>query len=77
MKIKEYKNKIIIAELDKDCDYLIIANSDLVSYETLISALSVYKDRKFGIIGTSDVDKAVRFVEIPKKGKDDEEHIDK
>ena len=67
MRVKEYKNKIVLAELDPNCDYLIVANAGEVRYEDLQQALSAYPNRKFGILGVHDVDKAIRFVEVPKK----------
>jgi len=67
MKIKEYKNKIVIAELNPKCSYLVLFNPHLVPQGQLLNIKSPGVLIQF--VRVEDVDKAIRFVEIKKKKK--------
>ena len=62
MKIKELKNKILIAELDPNADYILLVNPALTRMDTL--RVANFKRKPIPIVIVMDVDKAVRFVEI-------------
>lgn len=66
MRVIEHNNKIVLAELDPNCDYIMLCNPDLVRYED-IKNIQVRSDVNISIVSAFDVDKAVRFVEVPKK----------
>ena len=67
MKVKEYKNKIIITELDPDADYIMLFNPAFVrDINTFLKEATISKSKIY-LLAVSDVDKAVKFVEIPKK----------
>lgn len=65
MKIKELKNKILIAELDPNAEYICIVDPTNVRMETLVAALK--KHRVIPIVIAHNVDKAIRFVEVKSK----------
>jgi len=68
MKIKELKNKIIIAELDPKADYVILVRMGQVRTQDLEYAKGQNEQiRKMPVVGVyGDIDKAIRFVEVPK-----------
>jgi len=68
MKVKEYKNKIVIAELNPKCSYLVLFNPHLVSWGVL-SKIKVKAGVLLQFVPVEDVDKAVRFVEVKRKKK--------
>ena len=61
MKVKEYKNKIVINELNPSQRYICLVNPDLVRMESLPKSKYIWYVLVF------DVDKAVRFIGVPKK----------
>lgn len=68
MKIKELKNKIVLAELDSKAAYIMLFNKSLVPFE-FIRDLRIPSNIFIYIIPTDDVDKAIKFVEIPNKNE--------
>ena len=68
MKIKEYKNKIVLAEINPECDYILLYDCSQIPTDR-IRKLEVPKGVFIQLIPVYDVDKAIRFVEIPKKPK--------
>lgn len=66
MKIKREKDQIIIAELDPNKDYICLVNTSRVDMSSLRLAEPI-RDGKIPIVPTTDVNNAVRFVEVPKK----------
>lgn len=68
MKITELKDKIVIAELDPKKDYIILVNPDLVSAQSLSYVKQANAEiRKMPVLIVRDIDKAIRFIEVPKK----------
>lgn len=71
MKIIEKKNKIIIAELDDDKDYIVLVDPSNVRMETLEVALGKNKKtRNMPVVIAYNLDrKVVQFIEIPTTNK--------
>lgn len=68
MKITELKDKILIAELDPEKDYICLVNPTHVNMTSLKYAKGKNKTfRDIPVVITMDVDKSIRFIEIPKK----------
>lgn len=65
MKIKELKNKIVIAELDPNTEYICIADPSNVKMSTLVAALK--KHRVIPIVIAYNIDKAIKFIEVKSK----------
>lgn len=77
MKITELKDKILIAELDPEKDYICLVNPAFVSLNTLKVARSKNKTlREYPVVFTSDITKAIGFIEIPKTSRTVEKVID-
>lgn len=67
MKITELPDKILIAELDPEKDYIMLVNPSNVDTQSLEYAKSESKRLKsIPVILTYDTEKSVKFVEIPK-----------
>ena len=65
MKITELKDKILIAELKPNCDYILLVNMNLVNFKTLQYAQgAIPRIKKIPIVIVQDVEKSVRFIEI-------------
>lgn len=64
MKIIEHKSKIILAELNPNANYIMLVNPFKVNMDTLDGLQS---PTRIQIILTEDVEKSIRFVEVPKK----------
>lgn len=76
MKIKELKNKIVITELDPNAEYICLVNPEHVKPESLYMAnLSHHKGNPIPCVLVSDVDKAIRFVEIKPKSSTKESEV--
>jgi len=74
MKVKELKNKIILAELDPNADYIMLVSECNVCpgvLEGLLKSARSFKSKIY-ILWVTDVDKAVRFVKVP-KGQEEQE----
>ena len=67
MKVREYKNKIVLAELDPKAKYLMLISRDYVRPDDI--QLPGYDGPGIWLIPVRDVDKAVRFVEVPHTSK--------
>lgn len=65
MKIKELKNKIVLAELDPKASYIMLVNRRLIRHE-LIKNMQIPNGVFIYVIPTDDVDKSLKFVEIPR-----------
>lgn len=70
MKITELKDKIIIAELDPDCDYICLVNPALLVNEADFLEIKSPTKKEIPIVYVRDVHKAVSFVEV--HGQEDE-----
>lgn len=66
MKIKELKNKIVLAELDPKCDYIMLCNKYSLT-EKDINNIQISSNTLINLVWVEDVDKAIKFIEIPKK----------
>jgi hypothetical protein len=66
MKIKELKNKIVLAELDPNCSYIMLCGKGFVNCED-IENIQVPSNILIQYVFVNDIDKAVKFIEIPKK----------
>ena len=73
MKIRELKNKIVIAELDPNSESICLADPSKVRLDTLRAALK--EKRRIPIIVVNDVDKSIKFVEIIKETKEKQDRI--
>ena len=80
MKIKEYKHKIVLSEINPKFKYIMLVDVTQVGHEQIAMLLNPIivktKSGKFKnkfplsnifVIICQNVDKAIRFVEIPKK----------
>ena len=68
MKVKEIKNKIILAELDPTVDYIMLVSEINVTPDSLQDLLRTVRssESKIYILWVTDVNEAVRFVKVPK-----------
>ena len=66
MRIKELKNKIVLAELDPEANYIMLVNPAFVKKGQL-NELQVDSGMKIYFLFVHNIDKAIKFVEIPKK----------
>ena len=69
MKVKEYKNKIVLAELNPKASYIMLVNVNFVPIEEIFRLQMPMGAPHINILAVADVDKAVKFVEIPRKKK--------
>jgi hypothetical protein len=71
MEVKEYKNKIVIAKLDPDADYIMLWDSSYIQAEKMEDFLKTTRVRgaRIYVLQVHGVDKAIKFVEIPEKLK--------
>jgi hypothetical protein len=68
MEIKQKKDQIIVVELDTDKDYICLVDVNKASLKSIKLAKPI-KERKISIIPVTDVNNAIKFVEIPKEIK--------
>ena len=68
MKVKGLKDKILIAELDPEKDYICLVNPAYVQSNSL-KLVKLIRKRDIPIVLVANVNKAVRFIEVPKPKK--------
>lgn len=68
MRITELKNKIIIAELDPKANYICIVNPDLVRMSDF-NNVQLPAGMTLPIIRVHDINRAIKFVKVPKQSK--------
>lgn len=66
MKLITRKNKLVLAELREDCQYILLVNPYITRMET-IHNLQVSSKMRIQIVLTYDVNESIRFVEVPNK----------
>lgn len=68
MKIEELDDKIVLAELNPKASYIMLYNRALIPFDA-IKDIRIPSNIFIYIIPTDNIDKSLKFVEIPKKNE--------